>query len=86
MTKTELEKCDPQQRQLLEVTRECLDDAGETHYRGRNVGCYIGNFGHDWMEMSLRDTQHTQSYNVLGYSDMMLANRVSYEYDLRGPR
>jgi acyl transferase domain-containing protein len=86
MTKTELEKCDPQQRQLLEVTRECLEDAGETNYRGRNIGCYIGNFGHDWMEMSLREPQHTRSYNVLGYSDMMLANRVSYEYDFRGPR
>lgn len=86
MTKSELEKCDPQQRQLLEVTRECLEDAGETDYRGQNVGCYIGNFGHDWMEMSLRDPQHTRSYNVLGYSDMILANRVSYEYDLRGPR
>lgn len=86
MTKTELEKCDPQQRQLLEVTRECLEDAGETDYRGRNVGCYIGNFGHDWMEISLREPQHSRSYNVLGYSDMILANRVSYEYDLRGPR
>lgn len=86
MTKSELEKCDPQQRQLLEVTRECLEDAGETNYRGQNVGCYIGNFGHDWMEMSLREAQHTPNYNVLGYSDMMLANRVSYEYDLRGPR
>ncbi|EAL87813.1 polyketide synthase fgnA [Aspergillus fumigatus Af293] len=85
MTKTELEKCDPQQRQLLEVTRECLEDAGETDYRGRNVGCYIGNFGHDWMEISLREPQHSRSYNVLGYSDMILANRVSYEYDLRGP-
>ncbi|KOS21700.1 Lovastatin nonaketide synthase [Escovopsis weberi] len=85
MTKAELEKCDPQQRQLLEVTRECLDDAGERDHRGQNVGCYVGNFGHDWMEMSLREPQHTRSYNVLGYSDMMLANRVSYEFDLRGP-
>ncbi|ROV97139.1 hypothetical protein VMCG_07466 [Cytospora schulzeri] len=85
MTKSELEKCDPQQRQLLEVTRECLEDAGETNYRGQNVGSYIGTFGHDWMEMSLREPQHTRSYNVLGYSDMMLANRVSYEFDLRGP-
>jgi acyl transferase domain-containing protein len=38
------------------------------------------------MEMSLRYTQHTRSYNALGYSDMILANRVSYGFDLRGPR
>ncbi|OTA99530.1 hypothetical protein M426DRAFT_269167 [Hypoxylon sp. CI-4A] len=85
MTKSELEKCDPQQRQLLEVTYECLENAGEVGYRGKNIGCYIGNFGHDWMEMSLREPQHSHGYNVLGYSDMMLANRISYEYDLRGP-
>jgi acyl transferase domain-containing protein len=88
MTKTELEKCDPQQRQLLEDVRECFEDAGETpaEYRGKNVGCFIGTFGHHWMEMSLRYTQHTRSYNALGYSDMILANRVSYGFDLRGLR
>ena len=86
MSKAELEKCDPQQRLLLEVARESLDDAGEADYRGSNIGCYVANFGHDWMEMNLKELQHTRDHNVLGYTDMMLANRVSYEYDLRGPR
>ena len=86
MTKAEVEKCDPQQRKLLEVTRECLEDAGETNYRGQNIGCYIGNFGQDWMEMSLKEPQHAHNYTTLGYTDFMLANRVTYEFDLQGPR
>ena len=47
MSKEELEKTDPQQRQLLEVTRECLESTGETNYRGKLVGCYVGTFGED---------------------------------------
>lgn len=85
MSRNELEKCDPQQRRLLEVTRECLEDAGEVNYRGRPVGCYVGTFGEDWLQMSARETQHSGGYMV-GQLDIMLANRVSYEYDFRGPR
>ena len=86
MSKNELEKSDPQQRQLLEVTRECLENAGEVDYRGRPVGCYVGTFGEDWLHMSARETQHSGGYILTGYGDLMIANRVSYEYDFRGPR
>ncbi|KAK3360559.1 polyketide synthase [Lasiosphaeria hispida] len=85
MSRSELERCDPQQRQLLEVVRECLEDAGEVEYRGKPIGCYIGTFGQDWHEMSVKESQHAGSYTVTGYGDLILANRVSYEYDFRGP-
>lgn len=47
MTNEEAKSCSPQQRKLLEVTRECLDDACEVNYRGKDacVGCYVGIFG-----------------------------------------
>lgn len=86
MSKEELEKTDPQQRQLLEVTRECLESAGEINYRGKSVGCYVGTFGEDWLQMSARETQHSGGYILTGHGDLMISNRVSYEYDLRGPR
>lgn len=86
LTKSELEKTDPQQRLLLEVTRECLEDAGEFNYRGQAVGCYVGTFGDDWLFMSAKESQQGGGYTVTGHGDLMLANRVSYEYDLRGPR
>ena len=86
MSRTELERCDPQQRQLLEVTREALESAGETGFRGKDIGCYVGTFGEDWLQMSAKEQQHTGGYLMTGHGDLMLANRLSYEYDLKGPR
>jgi acyl transferase domain-containing protein len=86
LTKNELENCDPQQRMLLEVTRECLEDAGEVNYRGQLIGCYVGTFGDDWLLMSAKDSNQGDGYSMTGHLDLMMANRVSYEYDLRGPR
>ena len=86
MTRTEVERLDPQQRLMLEVARECLEDAGVTDYRGRNIGCYIGSLGEDWCEMFARESQNWGNYRITGHGDFALSNRVSYEMDLRGPR
>lgn len=86
MSKAEVERTDPQQRQMLEVTRECMEDAGETNWKGRPIGCYMGSFGEDWVEMFAKENQQHGMYRVTGYGDFMLANRVSYELDLIGPR
>ncbi|OTA83804.1 hypothetical protein M434DRAFT_400620 [Hypoxylon sp. CO27-5] len=85
MTQLELERCDPQQRLLLEVTRECLEDAGEVNYRGKPIGCYVGTFGEEWQHLQNKDAQQTGNHLVTGAGDWMLANRVSYEYNLCGP-
>jgi hypothetical protein len=86
MTRNELEKMDPQQRLLLEVTKECLEDAGEVNYRSQPIGCYVGTFGDDWLTMNLKESQHGDAHAITGCGDLMLANRVSFEYDFRGPR
>ena len=86
MTRTEVERLDPQQRLMLEVARECLEDAGVTDYRGKNTGCYIGSLGEDWCEMFARESQNWGNYRITGHGDFALSNRVSYEMDLRGPR
>ncbi|KAI1770343.1 hypothetical protein F4818DRAFT_455735 [Hypoxylon cercidicola] len=85
MTQKELERCDPQQRLLLQVTRECLEDAGETNYRGKPIGCYVGTFGDEWLHMQGKDDQQAGNHLVTGSGDWMLANRVSYEYNFCGP-
>ncbi|KAF2788729.1 putative polyketide synthase [Melanomma pulvis-pyrius CBS 109.77] len=85
LSRSELENADPQQRQLLEVTRECLENAGEVDYRGRSIGCYVGTFGDDWMQIMGKDTQLYGGFDFRGTVDAMLANRVSYEFDLKGP-
>jgi acyl transferase domain-containing protein/NADPH:quinone reductase-like Zn-dependent oxidoreductase/2-polyprenyl-3-methyl-5-hydroxy-6-metoxy-1,4-benzoquinol methylase len=85
MPKVELECQDPQQRQLLEVTRECFESAGEVNYRGKDIGCWVGSFGEDWCESSTKDQQNYGVYRVSGWGDFALSNRISYEYDLKGP-
>jgi len=80
---------DPQQRLLLEVTWEAYEDAGwdADRLRGANIGVYIGGFTWD---------SNTQQLNVLnreiitpntatGIMLTMLASRLSYTFDLRGP-
>jgi acyl transferase domain-containing protein len=83
---TEAARLDPQQRQLLEVVWECLESAGETNWRGKEIGCYVGVYGEDWLELSSKDFQATDRWYTLATGQFALSNRVSYEFDLQGPR
>lgn len=47
MSRNEVETLDPQQRMLLEVTHEALDDAGERGWKGSSIGVYVGSYGQD---------------------------------------
>ncbi|KAI3333750.1 hypothetical protein F4824DRAFT_470692 [Ustulina deusta] len=82
MQRADLEATDPQERLMLELTRECIEDAGVTDWHGRNIGCYIGNFGEDWLEISNKEPQRWGGYKT---ADFMISNRVSYEMGWRGP-
>ncbi|RYP85129.1 hypothetical protein DL769_001033 [Monosporascus sp. CRB-8-3] len=85
MSQAEVARVDPQQRLLLEVMHEALENAGEVGWRGSNVAVYAGSFGQDWLQMQARDPQDGNAYGITGMDDFTLANRVSYELDLRGP-
>lgn len=47
LNRSELEAADPQLRRMLEVVRECFDDAGNVGFKGENIGCYMGYYGED---------------------------------------
>ncbi|KAH7109104.1 fatty acid synthase S-acetyltransferase [Dendryphion nanum] len=85
MPRTEVERLDPQQRMLLEVARECFEDAGESDCRGKAIGCYMGSLGEDWGEICNREIQPWGQYRIASYADFAISNRVSYEFDLKGP-
>ncbi|KAK3317264.1 putative polyketide synthase [Cercophora scortea] len=85
MARTEVERADPQQRLMLEVAREAFEDGGVTDWRGKTIGAYIGNFGEDWLEMLGRETQPWGIHRISGSGDFVVANRLSYEFDLQGP-
>ena len=86
LTQVELERCDPQQRQLLEVVREAVEDAGVTAWRGTKTGVWVGNYSEDWCEMMDKDPQQYGVHRIVGEGDFALSNRISYEMDLQGPR
>ncbi|CAG8909895.1 unnamed protein product [Penicillium egyptiacum] len=81
----EAARLDPQQRLLLEVVWECLENSGETKWRGKNIGCFVGVFGEDWLEISHKDPQHLNQVYPIGTGGFALANQVSYRFDLLGP-
>ncbi|KAK6826532.1 hypothetical protein RU639_005411 [Aspergillus parasiticus] len=85
LSKLEAEKLDPQQRLLLEVVWECMENAGQTNWQGTNIGCFVGVFGEDWLDLLSKDTQQHDRYRVMSAGDFALSNRLSYEYDLTGP-
>ncbi|PYH95483.1 polyketide synthase [Aspergillus ellipticus CBS 707.79] len=81
----EASKLDPQQRLLLEVVWECMENAGQADWRGHDIGCFMGTFGEDWLEISSKDCQTTDRFRAMGTGDFVLANRISFEFDLKGP-
>ncbi|KAI1141666.1 putative polyketide synthase [Hypoxylon sp. FL0543] len=78
---------DPLQRKLLEVVFECFESAGATleELSGKDVGCYVGNFGNDYPMMQLADMEHVNRYTASGATPTLLANRISHVFNLRGP-
>ncbi|KAL8836758.1 MAG: hypothetical protein Q9170_002787 [Blastenia crenularia] len=70
MNKTEVERLDPQQRLLLEVVWECMENAGQVGWRGKQIGCYVGVFGEDWLDMGAKDTQIDQ--HVVAGTNLMM--------------
>lgn len=44
LTAAEAEQVDPNHRLVLEVVREAFESAGETEWRGKNIGTYVGKF------------------------------------------
>jgi hypothetical protein len=86
MGRDELAKMDPQQRQFLEVTRECLESANEVNWAGKAIGCYVGVYGEDWLDSYAKDLQQWGLNRIAGTADFAIANRASYEFDFKGPR
>ena len=77
---------DPQQTLLMEVVWECMESAGQTEWRGREIGCYVGVFGEDWNDLKAKETGELSRAHAFAAGGFALSNRVSYQFDLRGPR
>lgn len=87
LSKMEADNLDPQQRMALELTWEALEHARipASSLRGGDVGVYVGSSNNDYMFLAVADPTTAHPYAITGTTSSIIANRVSYFYDFRGP-
>ncbi|KAI9687315.1 MAG: Type I Iterative PKS [Bathelium mastoideum] len=78
---------DPQQRQLLEVVYEGLENAGIPleRLKGEPYGCFVGSYACDYGDAQNRDPEERVSAYAVGVGRAMLSNRISHFLDIKGP-
>ncbi|WP_323848735.1 polyketide synthase Pks13 [Mycolicibacterium mucogenicum] len=87
LAKMEADNIDPQQRMALELTWEALEFARipASSLRGESVGVFVGSSTNDYSFLSVSDPSITHPYAITGTASSIIANRVSYFFDFRGP-
>lgn len=87
ISQEEAASMDPQQRLLLECSYEALENAGirMKELVGSDTSVYMGSFCRDWTDVLNRDIEALPFYQATGTGQALLANRVSYFFDLKGP-
>ncbi|MFG1934566.1 polyketide synthase Pks13 [Mycobacterium sp. NPDC048908] len=87
LSKMEADNLDPQQRMALELTWEALENARipASSLRGERVGVYIGSSNTDYQFLAVSDPTVAHPYAITGTTSSIIANRVSYFFDFRGP-
>jgi polyketide synthase 13 len=87
LSKMEADNIDPQQRMALELTWEALEHARipASSLRGESVAVYIGSSLNDYSFLAMSDPSIAHPYAITGTASSIIANRVSYFYDFRGP-
>jgi acyl transferase domain-containing protein/acyl-CoA synthetase (AMP-forming)/AMP-acid ligase II/acyl carrier protein len=78
---------DPQQRLILEVAWEALEDAGQVPERlaGSDTGVFVGISTTDYANLRAGQLQLVDAYTGTGNALSIAANRLSYFYDFHGP-
>ncbi|MFC5829635.1 beta-ketoacyl synthase N-terminal-like domain-containing protein [Nonomuraea insulae] len=83
----EAARMDPQQRLLLEVAWEALEDAGvpAASLSGTRAGVFVGASTYDHGATLLSSGAEAEAYDGTGAALSVIANRLSYVLNLRGP-
>ncbi|RWA06745.1 hypothetical protein EKO27_g8349 [Xylaria grammica] len=84
---TEATAMDPNQRQMLEVVFEALQNAGITldNLDGAPVACYVASYASDYGDMQNRDAEDRPANCAIGVGRAIMANRLSYFLNIKGP-
>ncbi|RJO66381.1 MAG: acyltransferase domain-containing protein, partial [Myxococcales bacterium] len=83
----EAARMDPQQRLMLEVAYEALENAGlpPRLTAGSQTGVFVGISSYDFGRYLFRDRRAIDAYFGTGAAFSIAANRLSYQLDLHGP-
>lgn len=78
---------DPQQKLLLEMAWEAMEDAGlpPSNLKGSNMGVFVGISSTDYANNHFDDPAAGNAYFMTGSTLSIAANRLSYVFDLHGP-
>lgn len=78
---------DPQQRILLEVSWEAIENAGidPNSLMKSKTGVFIGINASDYAQMQLKDNANLNAYSFTGTTSSVAAGRLSYVLGLQGP-
>ncbi|KAH0436371.1 polyketide synthase [Colletotrichum camelliae] len=87
ISKTEAISMDPNQRQMLEVVYEGLENAGIPleSLDGAPVGCFVGSYASDYGDMQARDPEDRPAAITVGVGRSIMANRLSHFLNIKGP-
>lgn len=84
---TEAIATDPNQRQMLEIVYEGLESAGLSmeSLNGESAACFVSSFAVDYLDNHQRDPEERPKMTDLGIGRAILANRISWFFNLKGP-
>lgn len=87
ITPVEAELMDPQQRIFLQIVWGAIENAGydPRSLSGTKTGVFVGAGTSDYSEVIRNSGIPVESYTATGLSHSILANRISYILNLRGP-
>ncbi|KAL8735463.1 MAG: hypothetical protein Q9181_002806 [Wetmoreana brouardii] len=88
LSRVEAISMDPQQRQLLEVVYEGLENAGISleALKGKSIGCFsFLKYTLDYGDSQSRDPEDKVPAATIGIGRAMLSNRISHFLDIHGP-
>ncbi len=80
-------RMDPQQRWLLEVAWEAMEDAGQSPDKiaGTNTGVFIGISSNDYANIQMKGRGDVDVHTNSGSTLSIASGRISYLLDLKGP-
>ncbi len=87
ITPREAEMMDPQQRIFIESVWSAIEDSGHkvSDLAGTKTGVFVGVTAKDYIDVLSENQSQLDGYSASGNSHSILANRISFLFNLRGP-